>query len=114
MDNIEIKHKIREILSKLDEMPNGIETHHKTLPPNARHYEQLVIQLIETLLQIENENVIEIIEKISSIRDNQLRELILKRDDSFERLGVSKNMVNINRLLHLHIDWFLEGELSCS
>lgn len=104
MDNIEIKNNIREILNKLDKMPYGVETHNKTLPPNARHYEQLVIQLIENLLQIKNENVIEVVNKIQSIRNNQLRELLLNNNNSFERYGVNEEMMHVTHLIQMHTD----------
>lgn len=108
MQNSEIKNKIKNVLDELDEMPYGIEKHHKTLSPSKHHYRIKVEKLIEHLLKISNENIMVNIGEICSIRDNQLRELLVKKDDSFERHGVHEGMEGINKLLHMHIDYLLE------
>lgn len=104
MDNIGIKNKIKDTLDKLDNMAYGVETRLKTLPPNLHHYKLLVEQLIDNLLHVEDDNIIEITDKIRSIRDNQLRELFLNKDDSFEKYGVNKEIENVTYLIHMHID----------
>ncbi len=107
MNNLKTKQKIKELLGELDKMAYGMEIHNKTLPPNKYHYNQLVDRIIKLLRQIESENIIEVIDKILSIRDNQLREFLISQNQSFERYGVDKEMECITGQIHLHIDCIL-------
>ena len=94
---------ITEILKELDEFPYGNELNHKTLAPNKYHYKNLIEELIALLsiLPIEIQKLNEIL----SIRDNELRELMINNDnDSFVKYGADDQMITINKLIHLSLD----------
>lgn len=97
---------IKEILKELDEFPYGRELKHKTLAPNKHHYKKLIEELI-TLLSI---MPIEIqkLNEILSIRNNEIRELMINNDnDSFAKYGADEQMIRINKLIYHSLDCYL-------
>lgn len=98
---------IKEILNELDEFSYGKELKHKTLAPNKYHYKNLVDELISTLClsPIESHKLNEIL----SIRDNELRDLMINKDnDSFNKFGADERMNRINNMIHLSLDSYID------
>ena len=95
--------EIKNILGDMRQMPYGLDRSHKILPPNPHHYGQLINRLIDCLQDIEHPNIMEIESKIISIRDNQLRELLVNNRDSFVKYGVSEEMAKITGLIEMYI-----------
>lgn len=104
MNNIETLHKIQQTLKELDEMPYGIIRSQKTIPPSIYHYEQLINALINFLLSIDHQNINITIDNIISIRDNQVRNLRLRKNNNFNTYGIDSEMEDISRLIHMYID----------
>ncbi|MDE7161032.1 MAG: hypothetical protein K2O24_09390 [Muribaculaceae bacterium] len=88
-------------------MPYGKELRNKTLRPNANHFAKGVDKLIDILSLYVNGENIQIIENIRSLRANQIRELGLKTDNSFEKFGINIQMEDLYNELQMHVRSFL-------
>lgn len=87
--------EVNFIMHKLQHMPYGKELRNKTLRPNANLFAKGVDKLIDILSLYVNGENIHIIENIRSLRDNQIRELVLKTDNSFEKFGINIQMEDL-------------------
>lgn len=85
-------------------MSYGIVRPQKTIPPSIYHYEQLINVLINLLFSIDHQNINITIDKIISIRDNQVRNMRLRKNNNFNTYGIDSEMEDISRLIHMHID----------
>ena len=80
-------------LHELNTMPYGISTGHRVLPPNRFHYARLLDEICETLISLKSMEFTGIINNLQSIRDNQVRELLLKNnDEDFQIYEVDENV----------------------
>jgi len=99
--------EINFIMQELQNMPYGKELRNKTLPPNAYHFASGVDKLINILTRYVNGENIPTIDSIRSLRDNQIRELVLKSDNSFEKFGINLQMEDVYSELSMHVKVFL-------
>ena len=104
MNKISKISQIKQTLADLDQIPYGVTRNHGTIPPSVHHYERLINDLITSLLSIDHQNIDMTIDKIISIRDNQVRELHLRKNSNFNTYGIDREMENITSLIHMHID----------
>lgn len=100
--------EIKQIMHELKSMPYGIERNNKSLAPSVHHFEILVDKLIETTLQLEDCDSVEIVHCLHSIKYNQIRELHINKAHSFERFGINEEMNDIVNSIEMHIGKLLK------
>ena len=96
---------------QLNTMPYGICTSNRVLPPNRFHYARLFEELCEIMISLDKEEFNEVIKGMLSIRDNQVRELLLKNNDvDFQIYGVDEKMSQISRMVNMHLSCILSNK----
>ncbi len=89
-------------------MPYGVERNNKSLAPSVHHFEILVDKLIETTLQLEDCDSVEIARCLHSIKYNQIRELYINKANSFEKFEVNEAMDSVVNLIEMHMGKLLK------
>lgn len=96
---------------ELNTMPYGVCTRNRVLPPNRFHYARLFDEVCEIMISLDKKEFNEVLKNLLSIRDNQVRELLLKNDNvDFQIFGIDEKMSQISRMISMHLSCLLSNE----
>lgn len=91
-------------------MPYGICTGRRVLPPSRVHFARILDAICENLISSNSKDVTGIINNLLSIRENQVRELLLnEKDIHFQFYGVDEKMCEISQMINMHLACLLSN-----